>query len=190
MQAPWLLSVPRGSWGRSVWCGCRGGPCVLFLPVAKLCAAGAWHFSRMWQELLTNTCFPAPSPGMPWGPAGAAVPEGGQQGHPSVGSPPLGLSCPMAAAGGFGALCASPRCGCLCRAAETCPCPGEGTPVSLSPSAHTQPVLLVPWVLSRLPGKGWGAGGTPWGGGVRRARTHTRRAIQGLFLLMRKMCRA
>lgn len=72
-----------------MWCGCRGGPCILFLPVAKLCAAGAWRFSCMWRELLTNTCFPAPSPGMPGGPAGAAVPEGGQQGHPSMGPSPL-----------------------------------------------------------------------------------------------------
>lgn len=33
------------------------------------------------------------------------------------------------------------------------------------PHTHTEPVLLVPWVLSGLPGEGWGAGGTPWGGG-------------------------
>lgn len=47
-----------------------------------------------------------------------------------------------------------------------------------SPCFPPRPVLLVPWVLSRLPGEGWGAGGTPWGerGGGHSAGVHAHAA--------------
>lgn len=126
------LGVP--AWGAGVAVG--GGLYILFLPVAKLCAAGAWRFSRMWQELLTNTCFPAPSPGMPRGPCGGCGAGGrGMAGmppprvpRPSQGSPAPGLSCPLAAAGGIWASLFLSEVWPLHRAAKTCPCPGEGAP--------------------------------------------------------------
>lgn len=69
---------------------------ILFLPVAKPRAAGAWRFSRMWRELLTNTCFPAPSPGMPRGPRGGCHGWGGG----AAGTPPSpGASLPAGSCG-------------------------------------------------------------------------------------------
>lgn len=97
---------------------------------------------------------------------GAAELEGGgRQGCPLPGSLapprgalPQGFPAHWQLQGGFGPPCSSLRCGCRTGLPKPVPVPGrEHRP------PHPQPVLLVPWVLSRLPGEGWGAGGTLWG---------------------------
>lgn len=153
---------------------CCGGLFILFLPVAKLRAAGAWHFSCMWQELLTNTCFPPPSLGMPWGPHGGCdVMAGGSRDAPSQGSPPPGLSCPGGSCGIWASLFLSEVWPSR-RAAETCPCPGEGTlaPPTPSPTSPACPLGAQPPArrglgLGRDPARRAGKGGMLGG----RART-------------------
>lgn len=157
-----------------------------FLRVAKLRADEAWCFSRMWRELLTNTCFPAPSPGMPWtrGPSRGCDAGGGKKGGSRIpppqslvpclpqGSHPQGLSCLAAAAKQFGPPGSSLRWGHHAGPSADLPKtrPGEGTP------AAPVPACLSPGCLAACPARAGAQEGPRGlgerGGGARHARTH------------------